>query len=347
MKKLRITVLGSNNIWSIENHYIKYFIEAGHEVNLFANHTLFLEWHQKSVLNKVLFKLLPKFSLSGINKKILDFVKKNPADIILIFKGMEIFPETVKALHQIGSKLINYNPDHPFEFHGIGSGNKFVRGSIPFYHLYLTYSYKIATDVENKYGVKAGVVPFGYEITEELLQNSIKASEINRLCFLGNPDSLRADFLCKLSKKGIPVSVYGLNWKDFFDKDCQIEVHDRVHGQQFWEVLRKYRIQLNLFRSHNTNSHNMRSFEVPAVGGIMLAPKTDEHSIYFETDKEAFYYENFKECLDKCNYILNLSESEANSVRDAAIKRSASSAYTYKDKAHQMLDLMIECLDTV
>ena len=42
-------------------------------------------------------------------------------------------------------------------------------------------------------------------------------------------------------------------------------------------------------RIHNPDSHNMRSFEVPGVGGIMVAPDTKEHRIFFEVGKEIFY----------------------------------------------------------
>ncbi|HLY70249.1 MAG TPA: glycosyltransferase, partial [Puia sp.] len=110
------------------------------------------------------------------------------------------------------------------------------------------------------------------------------------------------------------------------------------YGDEFWKTLRRYRVQLNLMRIHNINSYNMRSFEIPAVGGIMIAPDTPEHRMFFENGKEAIFFKNSGECLEKINCVLDLTTDDANQIRNNARHRSISSGYSYKDRAKEFYE---------
>jgi spore maturation protein CgeB len=81
----------------------------------------------------------------------------------------------------------------------------------------------------------------------------------------------------------------------------------------------------------------MRSFEVPGAGGILLAPATTEHNIFFKDGEEAFLFKSVEDCVNKAQKILELSKSEADRIRDHARKRSVESGYTYKSRAKQAL----------
>lgn len=50
----------------------------------------------------------------------------------------------------------------------------------------------------------------------------------------------------------------------------------------------------------------MRTFETPGIGGIMLAPKTSEHTEFFINHSEAFFFHNIEECLTMINFLLSL-----------------------------------------
>jgi hypothetical protein len=91
-------------------------------------------------------------------------------------------------------------------------------------------------------------------------------------CFVGFTDEDRAEKINLLASQGIPVDVYGTNWDRFFKQGSKARVHGPVFGPDMHRTLRAYRLQLNLFRPHNPGSHNMRSFEVPAVGALCLRP---------------------------------------------------------------------------
>ena len=64
---MKILIVGSNNIWAIENTYIKY-LQENHEVTLFNAHGDFLNYYHKNLINKIIFRLGLSTILLKINK---------------------------------------------------------------------------------------------------------------------------------------------------------------------------------------------------------------------------------------------------------------------------------------
>ena len=93
-------------------------------------------------------------------------------------------------------------------------------------------------------------------------------------------------------------------------------------------------------RIHNEDSHNMRTFEVPGIGGLQVAPYTREHNIFFEDGKEIFLYKNEDDCVTTINYLLNLTTIEANQLRKFAKEAAINKKHSYKDRAIQVLETL-------
>ena len=333
---MKLFIVGSDKIYAIENYYVKHLKVSGVEVFHFPAQTIFYDYYLKSILNKIIYK----FNLSNITKKINNEFRKEvikfKPDVIWIFKGMEIFPESIEWAKGKGIAFVNYNPDNPFIFSGKGSGNLNVRNSIHLYDLHLTYNNTVKNEISNKYKISTRILPFGFDLSDEVFKECCLEMEIMKTCFLGNPDIHRSSFLLKLAEQGIKIDIYGSNWNKFL-KHPNIKIFMPVFGTEVWKTLRKYRVQLNLMRLHNPDSHNMRSFEIPGVGGIQLAPNTDDHRMYFEPNKEIFLFENVEECKTKILLLLNLPLEEAKEIRFNSRKRSLISEYSYQHRSEQAL----------
>lgn len=335
--KSKILIIGSASDYAIESFYIAHFKDFDLSVETFFAQNLFLEYYHKNILNKILYRIGFSNILTKINSELIHFFNTVKPDIVVVFKGMEVKATTLAYFKKEGVKLINYNPDHPFIFHGKGSGNKNVKKGIKLYDLYATYSKSIKEQIENIYKVKSFWLPFGYELDEENYINYKNEIEINEVCFVGNPDKQRALFINKLVADKIPVNVYGNDWNKWVKPSSDLKIFKPVYHDELWKTIRKYRIQLNLFRPHNVGSHNMRSFEVPAVGGIMLAPKTDEHMFFFDENTEAFYFKDLNDCTKKIKDILSMEKDEVNKIRLNARNRCLISNYSYKHRAAQLM----------
>jgi spore maturation protein CgeB len=333
---VRLLIIGSDKIFAIENFYVKYLREEGIDVYIYSAQTSFYDYYQKNIFNKLLFKAGLSPIYNDINKEFKQQIENYRPDVILVFKGMEIFPQSLQWAKSKDIKLINYNPDNPFLFSGKGSGNVNIKDSISLYDLHLTYNWEVKKEIEVTYKIPTGILPFGFDISDELLRKCSMQKETIKVCFLGNPDAYRGDFLNQLAKEGIELDVYGNNWQKFVNHP-NIRIFEPKYGENFWLILRKYRVQLNLMRPHNPDSHNMRSFEVPGVGGIQLAPITRDHQAYFESNKDIFLYKNIEECISQIKKLLALSLEEANTIRKRARSHSLISGYTYKDRSKQIL----------
>ncbi|MBS1596785.1 MAG: glycosyltransferase family 1 protein [Bacteroidetes bacterium] len=305
-------------------------------MELFPAQNIFYDYYNNSLANKIFFKIGISSIYHVINKQLLTKVDEYQPDVVWIFKGMEIFPETILALKEKSILVVNYNPDNPFIFSGKGSGNSNITKSISLYDLHFTYNLSIKKKLEGEYRCKTAFLPFGFELSEAQYRNSIKEKEILKICFLGNPDNDRAAFVRELADGGIEIDVYGNDWSHFL-KHRHVKVFSAVYGDNFWKILRRYRIQLNLMRKHNEDSHNMRSFEIPGVGGIMLAADTAEHRFFFEEGKEIFLFSDKDDCLKKIKTILSLGQQRVQDIRDSARYRSVNSGYTYKDRTKQAI----------
>jgi spore maturation protein CgeB len=337
---MRLLIIGSDKVFSIENFYFKYLKELGVDTKRFTAQAIFYDYYfSGNIINKILFK----FGLSNIHQKINDqfkqIVNEFKPEIIWVFKGMEITPASLKWAKQQGIKLVNYNPDNPFIFTGKGSGNANITNSISLYDFHFTYNLEIQKELQEKYNAKTGFLPFAYDMSQNLFDECAKETEIVKACFLGNPDKVRASFLESLALMGVKMDVYGGDW-DKFVNHPNIETHKPVLGNDLWKTLRKYRVQINLMRVHNEDSHNMRTFEVPGIGGIQVAPFTKEHNEFFEDGKEIFLYKSLDECVDKINYLLSLSSVQASELRVCTREAAINKKHSYKDRAMQVLETL-------
>lgn len=340
---MKVLIVGSTEVYAIERFYAKHLVNSGVEVEIFAAQSLFYRYYNKRLLNKLIFKAGLSPIYASINKRFIETVEFFKPDIVWVFKGMEIQPSSLEQVRKLGVKLANYNPDNPFLFSGKGSGNSWITSSIPLYDLHLTYNSAIREQLITKTGSEVEYLPFGFELDANDLQHTDTETEVLRVCFLGNPDQNRAKFITQLAEANIPVDVYGHGWNSFVNhSNCHC--FHAVYGLEFWKVLKKYRVQLNLMRIHNPDSHNMRSFEIPAVGGIMVAPRTPEHLSFFIDREEALFFSTNHEAVEIIHHLLLMPLPDALAIRNAARNRSLGSGYSYADRAGTVKDAFARLL---
>lgn len=292
---------------------------------------------------RILRSMAPSLAYRSINEQLQPDIAEVRPDVVWFFKGMNIYPDTVRSLRRRGLTLVNYNADHPFRFFSRGSGNRNVADALPDYHLHLTYSRRIAKELRDRCpSVSVAVVPFGHDVDAKTHERISSEEEVLRVCFLGNPDEHRRHNIQLLVQAGLPIDVFGHKWDRFLKPSPSLRLHGQVIGEEMLRTLRRYRVQLNFFRPHNSESHNMRTFEVPACGGIMLAEDSVEHRDFFEDGREAFFFRTPEAMISSARHLLSISAIEANTIRRAARERSTQCGYTYSDRAQQALLLISE-----
>jgi spore maturation protein CgeB len=332
---MKLLIAGSDETWALEKFYCKHLSDAGVDITVVPVQSIFYSYYNKHLINKLLFKAGLSRIEQRIARRLKTVVAEKKPDAVWVFKGMEVLPGVLHWIKDKGVALVNYNPDNPFVFSGSGSGNANITRSIGIYDMHFTYDRDIQQRIKKEYKIPCKILPFGFELRNELYEECRKQQEVLKLCFLGNPDKQRADFVTALAEM-MDIDVYGEGWKGFIQHP-RVAVYPAVYGDEYWKTLHRYRVQLNLMRPHNLHSHNMRSFEVPGAGGIGLFPRTSDHSWFFEEGKEIFLYNDLAECIEKANLLLGMSSGMIENIRAAARKKSLQAGYTYKDRALQAL----------
>jgi hypothetical protein len=97
---VRLFIIGSNSEYAIERYYVKYFSEFKEisSIGFFSARQLFLDYYEKSLFNKLIYRVGFSSVLKDINENLVEQVSVFKPDIILVFKGMEIFPKTLSYL---------------------------------------------------------------------------------------------------------------------------------------------------------------------------------------------------------------------------------------------------------
>jgi spore maturation protein CgeB len=335
---LKILILGSDYTWSLERIYRRELEALGNKVEIFAVQNMFYEYYYKSIFHKLIYKVGLSTILIKINKILLNKVENEHYDLIWVFKGMEIFPKTLKVLKIKTNKLINYNTDNPFIFSGKGSGNQNVTNSISLFDLHLTYDVWVREKIENDFKIRTDMLTFGFDDAAVQNIDLNPEEEVLAVCFIGNPDKFRAAIINSLLESGLEVHLYGNEWSKFVRHDFAV-IHKPVYGLEFYKTLRKYRVQLNIMRLHNLNSHNMRSMEIPGVGGVMLAPRTVDHSTFFSVGQEIFVYNDELSLSEEAKRILSTDKMFIDKLREKARKKVLEQ-YTYKIQTKRILSLL-------
>ncbi len=244
-------------------------------------------------------------------------------------------PLTRPALRQLrglGVTCFNYSTDDPW--------NKAMRASwylraLPEYDgVFTTRSANL--DCFRKIGVAdVRYLPFGYD--DELFPTRPEppTTPSYDVLFVGGADGDRIAFMTQFLKSHRSVALVGGYWQR-----CPA-TRPYALGLQPPEAVARLtassRINLCLVRRANRDGHVMRSFEIPALGGAMMAEDTAEHRRIFGPDGQAVvYFRTPEDAVIRARALL-ADEAERARLSAAARQLIVGGAHTYRDRLNTML----------
>jgi spore maturation protein CgeB len=238
----------------------------------------------------------------------------------------------LRRLREIGVACLNYSTDDPW--------NKAMRApwylrALPEYDAVFT-TRSANLECFRNIGVAAvHYLPFGYD--DELFPGPVEklAAPRHDVLFVGGADRDRISFMAQFLKSGLSVALVGGYW------DRVPATRPYSLGRQPPEVLARLtasaRINLCLVRRANRDGHVMRSFEIAALGGVMLAEDTTEHREIFGPDGQAVVYFRTPEDAAARARALLADDAERARLSVAARQCVAAGLHTYRDRLNAML----------
>jgi spore maturation protein CgeB len=324
-----LLLVGNDTEWAIEPIFAKYLNRLGLRTEIFSISNLYKEL---SLLDKIKIRINDFSVYKELNSSLYEFCLKVKPKCLWVFKGVEIFPETLYSIRKLGILIVNFNPDHPFERNYLSSGSSLILDSIKLYDLHFTYNLKIKDRLWRDYSISAKWLPFGYDHIYDFNFFGNSYSEIEKICFIGNADKDRVKTIRFLLKNNFEIDVYGNYWEKI-ERHKNLRKFEPVYGEEFYKLIRLYKIQLNILRTQNYDSHNMRTFEIPSIGGVQLTQHSQEQLMFYKDGEEIFTYNDEPTLIKKINYLFDISKNEVDELRLLAYKRTMNSNYSYLDRA--------------
>jgi spore maturation protein CgeB len=280
-------VLISGAFWngSLEESYARAFESMGWNVIRF-------DWEQFArahPLAKMAFadKLLRMRIADRIGKWFTAIIEEKQPDLVLVIKGRRIAPETLQGAKRILSDrpMVNFNPDSPWE---PANSSSRLLGSIPIYDAHFTWNKQLQSLYKNAGAKDVHYLPFAYD---PVLHHPLKIDVPNLTydaIFVGTYTPERDELLGSLASCNIRIVGNGWRKAKWIPKHWILS--EAVYGEDATRVLSLGACAINILRDQNANSHNMRTFEIPATANAMLTTRSEEQSEWFTegSDMECF-----------------------------------------------------------
>lgn len=282
---------------------------------------------------------------TNVNKRLIEAVKSHPFDLVWIDKGNMIYPETLKKIKSIQPNclLVHYMID---DFMNPFHKTKQIMNTIPLYDFYIVNRAENVEELK-KYGCKKPVCVFrSYEDTfyyPRPLTEEDKQKLGGDVGFIGRYEKARAKSICYLADNGLTVRVWGeKKWSVLKNYSPNLIIEGTgLYGEDYCKAIGAFKINLGFLCKTNRDLHTLRSLEIPACGGFMLAERTSEHQILFEEGKEADFFSQDEELLAKCLYFLE-NEEKRKTIATNGFKRCIVSKYSNKEMMKKVLGIIFK-----
>jgi len=254
---------------------------------------------------------------------------------IMIALGAALSQSAVQKVTGLGIPCIAFCSDDPW--------NKAVSGkwhmaALPAYHAIFTPRRSNIEDFRALGCHTVHYLPFGFDDRLFFPPAERRQAADWDVLFVGGADRDRVAFMSEFLRCGLSTALAGRYWDRFQETRAHSigvkspeELNDMTAGSK---------VNLCLVRRANRDGHVMRSFEIAAAGGCMLAEDTEEHREIFGGDGEAVvYFRTPAEAAERSLYLL-ANPAERNRLSAAVRTRVGTPKNTYRARLLAMLETM-------
>jgi hypothetical protein len=337
-----ILVMGPSQKGALTESYARAFERLGLEVVRFDSDRAILS-ASRFTGNRFLRRALRPALWNVANREALSVAHSARPDLVLVVKGAFLHPETVRQIGKIsGAPVVNYYPDNPYV--GVHWSKK--RASAQRHNLIdVLRQYDVVwiwdRGLTKRLGgdrVTAEYLPFATD-PELYRPNTTDGSLVCSSCgsghpvvFVGNCTFARETEMSSIHKH--QVAIWGNRWSSRSRGTVARCVHPAAAPEQAVRLYGSAEVSLNLLNPENLDGHNMRTFEVPASGGVMLARYTAAQDEFFPENRAAVYYRSPDEIDGKIDWLLEDVALRKRIRQDAA---TLAATQTYDRRAAEIL----------
>ncbi len=275
--------------------------------------------------------------LAGFSQRVLNVAEEFGADIVIATGLAPLDVACISALRQKQTITVNYSTDDPWNPRQRG---RWFLDTLPHYTAIFTPRRSNVSDFSSHGCKNVYYLPFAYEPSLHFVERPTVEEEKNfaaDVVFAGGADRERLPLLKALIETGLRVDLYGAYWGR--EPATRARWKGHAEPQTLRKAIAAAKVCPCLVRRANRDGHAMRSYEVPAIGGVILAEATDDHKEMFG-EEGALYFRDIPEMITKAKWLI-AHQADARQMAECARVRVTAGPNTYRDRLETILAMCL------
>jgi spore maturation protein CgeB len=230
-------------------------------------------------------------------------------DLVWVNDGYLLSKWVIERFKQSGVAVIGYSADNPFTKGHYLKWRRLFQ-ALPSYDAYIT-TFSDAQDRLLNHGAKNVVRCFLSAYEDAHKPRQISNSDIeqygSKVSYIAQWAPERGPFLKKLLELGVPLSLWGDRWQKAKEWPLLKSVWRGpgiYDSEGYAKVIQCSKISLCLLYKNANNLHTSRTIEIPTIGSVLCAERSQEHLALYDEGYESVFWSNAEECAAQCNRLL-------------------------------------------
>ena len=316
--RLNILFIGANGGNAVKR--ARALRRLGHDVRLIDPYSLF---PLRNFVGRLIYYGGAALLESYLKYKIAPLIRGSRFDLTFVDNGELLGCNLLSALRQVSPLIVNYNNDDPFHTRDKKKWRLYLK-AVPHYDLLAVVR---QVNIAEAYALGAKKVLQVFMAVDELdgpreITPQDRRRFPHEVLFIGTWMPERGPFLHELLKAGVPLAIYGNDWQKAPEWPALQAAWQgpAIYGDDYLKAIQLAKVSLGLLSKGNRDLHTTRTFEIPYCGGLLCAERTSEHLQLYQEDVEAVYWSDVKECIDKCQKLLNDDKMRAEIAEKGRIR---------------------------
>ncbi|HLK36956.1 MAG TPA: glycosyltransferase [Polyangiaceae bacterium] len=341
----RILLTGSGHRCDLGASYLRAFAALGHEVELFDWYGHLERWSAAApgrAASVVLTTVARRYAAAAL----LARVRRFRPHVVVLLKTDDL-PRVALALLRaapFGCRVVAFHPDDPFNVSWL-RGPSHPRAAYQMSHVdhYFLWSERLL-ERARPFARAASYLGFGWdpEVTRPIDPSAAERERFGAdVSFIGNWDAKRETWLAPIAHSpDVSLAIWGT--EDWARKARDPRVRASWRGQalrhdDLARAARSSRVSINVLRPQNETAENMRTYELPGCGVVMLAEASAQQERVFREGVEAVYARSPEELLARARAVRSWPEERRAVMGAAALRRAGE--HTYRARARSILEV--------
>jgi spore maturation protein CgeB len=275
------------------------------------------------------------YRLEAFSSRIEAMLEESPARQLITVGQAPMVARAIASLTAKGVRCVNYSTDDPWN--PAHQATWHLDGLVRYNTIFTPRRSNVA-DFHALGCRDVRYLPFGYDPQLFTLQAGTPADATPgpEVLLVGGADKDRVEFVRAFMRIGPAPALVGGYW-DRFSETRDLTLGFRS-AAELCRLTARAAVNICLVRRANRDGHVMRSFEIPAVGGFMIAEDTGEHrELFGEEGDRVLFFRSPSDAAEKALWALARPRDRAR-MAEACHRALLAGRHTYTDRLQQMLE---------